>query len=561
MRIGIRASWLIVLLAGPSSAQTPFQSWGTPTYSLFGEDVDAIGDLDGDGISEIAIGVPGAGTANNGLVLVYSPTSSTPRLAVNGASGSDALGSAVSRLGDVDADGKPDFLAAREGKFAGHRAVDCFSGANGTKLYSAVLPDSWSVLGMRLAAFDDIDGDDAPDFVIALPTGQSPFGVLRVCSGLSGATLYTLFPGVVQLGRGLCVLPDLDGDGLRDFAASGEYAAMVFSALNGSVLRSYVSTLSGYGRSVGDAGDLDHDGVGDLAVSEQGLTLSGDGYIGLVHIYSHATGALLRTVEGPCVGGAGLDAEGFGWDVSHLGDVDGDGFDDLAVGSVWRHAAVVLSGADGALLWEVRGSNASSSTFARRTIVKGMGDIDGDGRPDLAVALPEQWFDSGISEVRIYTDGARVAVGTRLGFGDGSGAACPCANLGQSGAGCANSTGWGGTLDAFGSASVASDLLWFRAEDLPSKVTSILVAGTVQSSGGLGTPFGDGLLVVGGTTKRIHPQNACANGVQSWGSGLRSIGLWNAGDTRTFQVWYRDPTGPCGGGFNLTNAVAVTFVP
>ena len=39
-------------------------------------------------------------------------------------------------------------------------------------------------------------------------------------------------------------------------------------------------------------------------------------------------------------------------------------------------------------------------------------------------------------------------------------------------------------------------------------------------------------------------------------------GGWSSGDTRYFQVWYRDPIGgPCGSGFNLTSGVEATFAP
>ena len=58
----------------------------------------------------------------------------------------------------------------------------------------------------------------------------------------------------------------------------------------------------------------------------------------------------------------------------------------------------------------------------------------------------------------------------------------------------------------------------------------------------------------------------------TWGPGLRATaerraigglgnGAWNIGETRYFQVLYRDPTGSCGNGFNLTNGASVTFEP
>ena len=48
-------------------------------------------------------------------------------------------------------------------------------------------------------------------------------------------------------------------------------------------------------------------------------------------------------------------------------------------------------------------------------------------------------------------------------FGDGqSGVSCPCGNQGQTGEGCANSSGMGGLLTPGGSASVAADGLFFE---------------------------------------------------------------------------------------------------
>ncbi|MCK6445647.1 MAG: hypothetical protein L6Q99_04580 [Planctomycetes bacterium] len=562
----MRSSWLVpsivVCCAGSGWTQAPFQSWTAPNGSEFGADVATVGDFDGDGVEELAISAPSAnvGLGDNGVVFVYSPHANTPLLTIAGTVNADFLGFAISGLDDVDSDGTPDLLAARQGGFS-QRSIDCFSGASGAKLYSASLPFAWPVSNLRLVALDDLDLDGVRDFAAALPYGGTVPGIVQVRSGATGVELYSLSPGVTHLGLGLAVLSDLDGDGARDFAASGDGAALVFSAKTGALLTSHASSSSAFGRSVAFAGDLDQDGVGDLVVAEQGPDTSGFAALARLHYFSHATGASLRVVEGPCSSGVGTAGEGFGWDLAHLGDVDADGFDDVAVGGAYRGVAAVVSGSDGSLLWEVRGSNAVLTGPLHRTVVRATGDVDLDGRPDLAVAFPDQFYDNGLSEVRVYTSGVPASVGTALGFGDGTGAPCPCGNVGQPGAGCANSTGLGATLAAFGSSSVANDPLWLRAEHLPSKANSILVVGTTQFGGGLGTPFGDGLLVAGGATKRIQPQSACPNGAQTWGSGLRSIGLWGAGQTRTFQVWYRNPTGPCGGGYNLTNAVAVTFVP
>jgi hypothetical protein len=53
-----------------------------------------------------------------------------------------------------------------------------------------------------------------------------------------------------------------------------------------------------------------------------------------------------------------------------------------------------------------------------------------------------------------------------------------------------------------------------------------------------------------------------ATGGASWPAGLSASGGWEAGDTRFFQCWYRDPAGgPCGQGFNTTQGLRVIFGP
>ena len=72
-------------------------------------------------------------------------------------------------------------------------------------------------------------------------------------------------------------------------------------------------------------------------------------------------------------------------------------------------------------------------------------------------------------------------------------------------------------------------------------------------------PFGDGLLGLTGFLTRIETRAADASGSATW-TNLHTLDLWNAGDTRAFQIWYRDPiAGPCGSAFNLSSGLRVTF--
>ncbi|MFT7484692.1 MAG: hypothetical protein ACI9F9_000536, partial [Candidatus Paceibacteria bacterium] len=142
-------------------------------------------------------------------------------------------------------------------------------------------------------------------------------------------------------------------------------------------------------------------------------------------------------------------------------------------------------------------------------------------------------------------------------FGGGTGAVCPCGNQGAAGEGCANSTGTGGLLTTAGSNSVGQDDIAFDVVGLPANKSALLFAGDSDLSPG--TPFGDGLRCAGGSLKRLGVLSSDGSGAASWPSGLSAAGGWTAGDRRFFQVWYRDPAGTCGSGFNISSAQDVTF--
>lgn len=157
----------------------------------------------------------------------------------------------------------------------------------------------------------------------------------------------------------------------------------------------------------------------------------------------------------------------------------------------------------------------------------------------------------------------RFGAGPGIPFCQGNGAlaACPCGNDGASDdrGGCLNSTGAGGLLAGTGSASVAADDLGFVASQVPVNQFCILFAGDQSVAE---VPIGDGLRCVGGSLVRLGLRPTGAAGVATWSGGLGASGGWLAGDSRSFQVWYRDPLGsPCGTNFNVTHALSVTLLP
>jgi len=149
--------------------------------------------------------------------------------------------------------------------------------------------------------------------------------------------------------------------------------------------------------------------------------------------------------------------------------------------------------------------------------------------------------------------------GTPFCFGDGTGVPCPCGNFGGTNEGCANSAGSGAVLFTTGSSSVAADDLGLSVSQIPPNKPGLAFAGKNQLNGLL---FGDGIRCAGGQLKRFGVRSTNGNGEATWGPNLGTSGFWIAGDTRYFQIWYRDPNGsPCGNNFNISSAVAVTFTP
>jgi hypothetical protein len=148
-------------------------------------------------------------------------------------------------------------------------------------------------------------------------------------------------------------------------------------------------------------------------------------------------------------------------------------------------------------------------------------------------------------------------------FGDGTGTACPCANSGAIGNGCANSiVPTGANLAATGAASVAADTLVLAGSGMPNS-SALYFQGTMQVGGGLGTVFGDGLRCVGGTTIRLGTQ-VNVGGASQYPAGadlpVSVRGMCAPGDVRMYQVWYRNAAAFCNPeGFNLSNGVEVTW--
>jgi hypothetical protein len=151
--------------------------------------------------------------------------------------------------------------------------------------------------------------------------------------------------------------------------------------------------------------------------------------------------------------------------------------------------------------------------------------------------------------------------------GDGSGAPCPCGNSGAAGHGCANSVqAGGGLLRGAGLASVGTDSLVLAGDGLPLS-SALYFQGTTLANHGAGIAFGDGLRCATGTVLRLATKTSFGGVSQYPEAGDAPISLRGqipaAGGLRTYQCWYRnsDPGFCTSAYFNLTNALAVTWIP
>jgi len=141
----------------------------------------------------------------------------------------------------------------------------------------------------------------------------------------------------------------------------------------------------GFGYSIASAGDMNGDGQDDVIV---GAPFNDQGGInkGKVYVFSGASHTLLWAKSGESPG------DEFGYSVASAGDVNGDGKDDVLVGAPFHGSngsdsgrAYLLNGANGAMIKVFSGQSAGDRFGAS---VAGLGDIDDDGKDDIAIGAP-----------------------------------------------------------------------------------------------------------------------------------------------------------------------------